>query len=228
MPRTFFGVPLTDLMTPWVPEPIFKVFIKLLLKLVVGSYSRYGLPHPDHDIFEHHPTINSELLHLLKLGSVKPHPDIKEFQSNGKTITFVDGVQQEIDLVIFATGYRMSLPMLKDTDGSPLVEYREGLPQLLNGLFVPKTKNLYVCIGTQVRYGAGTLVSSSAEALSDMIETQEKCKKPLSVIVQGMGGRVETKNSKSADILADPFDVFRVHYWGRKIVGWYPTIEKWL
>jgi len=95
-----------------------------------------------------------------------------------------------------------------------LVRYR------LNAVALPDP--LYK--GTQVRYGAGTLVSSSAEALSDMIETQEKCKKPLSVIVEGMGGRVQDKNSKSADILANPFDVFRVHYWvARSLAGIPPS-----
>jgi hypothetical protein len=64
-------------MIPWVPRHISVAVIRLLLRIVVGSYGRYGLPEPDHQPFEHHPTINSELLFQIKLGNITPYGDIK-------------------------------------------------------------------------------------------------------------------------------------------------------
>jgi len=42
------------------------------LRMGFGDYRTYGLPQPDHKIFEHHPTINSELLHYVKHGRIRP------------------------------------------------------------------------------------------------------------------------------------------------------------
>ncbi len=61
-------------MFPWMPIFAQKLIIKFLLKITVGSYTNYGLPDPDHQLFEHHPTINSDLLLYLQLGKVVPHP----------------------------------------------------------------------------------------------------------------------------------------------------------
>ena len=48
-----------------------RILFGLALWLTVGKYSNYGLDEPDHKIFEHHPTVNSELLHYIKLGESK-------------------------------------------------------------------------------------------------------------------------------------------------------------
>ncbi len=45
-----------------------------------GSYEQYGLMAPDHAIWDRHPTINSELLELLRKGAIAPHPDIARFR----------------------------------------------------------------------------------------------------------------------------------------------------
>jgi hypothetical protein len=93
-----------------MPEAVQRFFIRIFLKVTVGSYSNYGLPEPDHKLFEHHPTINSELLNYIKLGKIKPHSDIKRF--DGKMVEFTDGTKEEIDIIVYATGYRMEFPMI--------------------------------------------------------------------------------------------------------------------
>jgi hypothetical protein len=74
----------------------------------------YGLQKPDHAIFEHHPTINSELLHYIKLGRIKPHPDVAKIQ--GDTVHFVDGSSEQFDMIVYATGYNLG------TSHQPTVE----------------------------------------------------------------------------------------------------------
>lgn len=61
-----------------------------------------GLQTPDHKLFELHPTINNDLLNQLKLGTVKPHKDIKLFRKD--SVEFIDGTVVPIDVVVFATG----------------------------------------------------------------------------------------------------------------------------
>lgn len=100
-------------------------------------YEQYGLQYPDHKLFEHHPTINSELLHYLKLGRIKPHCDIAKF-SHDNTVEFTDGSQAEFDTVIFCTGYYTSIPLLKQ-----YLTFENQVPNLINGIFVPKLRNVY-------------------------------------------------------------------------------------
>ncbi len=77
------------------------------------KYIRYGLQKPDHAVFEHHPTINSELLHYIKLGRITPHPDIAKME--GKTVHFVDGSKEEVDLIVYATGFNIGTLLLFPT-----------------------------------------------------------------------------------------------------------------
>src|SRR5579859_488921 len=63
LPKTLFGVPSPELIKPWFPVWAQRIFLRLFLRVAVGKYSDYGLPEPDHKIFEAHPTINSELLY---------------------------------------------------------------------------------------------------------------------------------------------------------------------
>ena len=69
----------------------------------------YGLPKPDHKLFEAHPTVSSELLPRLGHGDIKVKPNIDRF-TGGRTVRFVDGSEEEIDLVVYCTGYKMTFP----------------------------------------------------------------------------------------------------------------------
>ena len=69
----------------------------------------YGLPKPDHKLFEAHPTVSSELLPRLGHGDIPVKPNIDRF-SGGRTVRFVDGSEEEIDLVVYCTGYKMTFP----------------------------------------------------------------------------------------------------------------------
>jgi cation diffusion facilitator CzcD-associated flavoprotein CzcO len=82
LPKTLFGVPLADIGSGWFPVWAQRLFLRLMLRVVVGDYCAYGLPKPDHRIFDAHPTINSELLHYVKHGRIRPRPDIARSTSS--------------------------------------------------------------------------------------------------------------------------------------------------
>ena len=69
----------------------------------------YGLPKPDHKLFEAHPTVSSELLPRLGHGDIEVKPNIDRF-TGGRSVRFVDGSEEEIDLVVYCTGYKMTFP----------------------------------------------------------------------------------------------------------------------
>ena len=111
IPKYFFGMP-TDLFASKVALPRFveRAVFELLLRMTVGDLTRYGLPKPDHPVMASHPIMNTQLLHYLGHGDLAYKPDIERFE--GKTVFFEDGSSVEVDLIVFATGYKVTYPYM--------------------------------------------------------------------------------------------------------------------
>ncbi|KAK7150605.1 hypothetical protein R3I93_011750 [Phoxinus phoxinus] len=74
------------------------------------NHKLYGLQ-PAHRVFSQHPTINDDLPNRILSGTVSVKPNVQEFR--GSSVVFEDGtVEDNIDLVVFATGYTFSFPFL--------------------------------------------------------------------------------------------------------------------
>ncbi|XP_061440910.1 flavin-containing monooxygenase 5-like [Rhineura floridana] len=74
------------------------------------NHSHYGLK-PKHRVFSQHPTINDDLPNCIISGKVLVKPNISEFTETAAV--FEDGSKEEnIDFVVFATGYSFSFPFL--------------------------------------------------------------------------------------------------------------------
>lgn len=63
--------------------------------------------------FETHPTINDELPFRIMMGAVQVRPDVHEFTDS--SVSFVDGTTEQIDAVVFATGYEYKIHFLDDS-----------------------------------------------------------------------------------------------------------------
>jgi cation diffusion facilitator CzcD-associated flavoprotein CzcO len=197
LPKTLLGKPLVEVVPWWTPVWAQRLLLRAMLRVIVGRYEAYGLPKPDHRIFEKHPTLNSELLHYIRHGRIKPRPDIRRF--DGRAVEFVDGSRQEFDMVVAATGFHVSFPFLpKD-----LVPVQGGIAFLYAGCVLPTVKNLYV-IGTgQARYGFGPLLTPAAELVAAMIQLQEKMELPIGLVMKESGAPLPTTH------LVDPHDALR-------------------
>ncbi|XP_060888111.1 dimethylaniline monooxygenase [N-oxide-forming] 5 [Labrus mixtus] len=74
------------------------------------DHALYNLK-PQHRLFSQHPTVNDELPNRILSGTVQVKPNVRRFQ--GSSVEFDDGsVVEDVDLVVFATGYRFSFPFL--------------------------------------------------------------------------------------------------------------------
>ncbi|HEX6967302.1 MAG TPA: NAD(P)-binding domain-containing protein [Micromonosporaceae bacterium] len=96
-----------------------------MLWLAVGDLTRFGLPAPDHRIYETHPIVNSLLVYYMGHGAITPVSDIARFQP--RKVTLTDGTEIDPDLVIFATGY---LPRFEFLDPGILGDDGSGRPML--------------------------------------------------------------------------------------------------
>ncbi|XP_033920290.1 dimethylaniline monooxygenase [N-oxide-forming] 5-like isoform X2 [Melopsittacus undulatus] len=74
------------------------------------NHSLYGLK-PKHRVLDQHPTINDDLPNRIISGRVLVKPNIQEFTET--SVIFEDGTREDIDAVVFATGYVFSFPFLE-------------------------------------------------------------------------------------------------------------------
>jgi dimethylaniline monooxygenase (N-oxide forming) len=116
LPKFLGGKPIDESAPPFMsrlPLPVQRFFFARLLKLSVGDMTDYGLPKPDHKLLEAHPTVSSELLPRLGHGDITAKPNIDRF-TGGRTVRFADGSEEEVDLVVYCTGYKIEFPFLEE------------------------------------------------------------------------------------------------------------------
>ncbi|HEX4109503.1 MAG TPA: NAD(P)-binding domain-containing protein [Solirubrobacteraceae bacterium] len=115
IPLVMFGQPLTDLIRtmPVVPLKLQRRVAHGLVRLMVGDPRSYGLPMPDHRVLEAHPTASNELLWRLRTGDLVAKPDIGRLE--GDRVVFADDSVEPIDVIIYATGYKVSFPFFDES-----------------------------------------------------------------------------------------------------------------
>lgn len=125
IPKYVFGRPMDEIQAGLasrvhVPLALQRATAGALLRVTTGRMTDYGLQAPDHRLFEAHPTISSELLGRVGHGDIAIRPNIERF-TGGRGVRFTDGTEEEIDLVVYCTGYRIRFPFL-DEDVVPTAD----------------------------------------------------------------------------------------------------------
>ena len=119
LPKYLLGKPTNDLNGPAasrVPVAMQKRMMTRLVRTIVGDMSDYGLPQPEHMVGEQHPTLSTDLLSRISHGEIETRSNLESF-TGGNGVRFIDGREDEIDLVVYCTGYRITFPFL-----SPQIE----------------------------------------------------------------------------------------------------------
>ena len=112
LPKYMGGKPTDEAASAWLtrlPLAVQRFFISRMVGLTAGDMTAYGLPKPDHKLLEAHPTISAELLSRLGHGDITVKPNIDRYLG-GRTVRFSDGSEEEIDLVVYCTGYKITFP----------------------------------------------------------------------------------------------------------------------
>ena len=184
LPKSAFGRPLTDL--PIWKLPIFaqRLVLKGLVRLLIGDYRAYGLPHPDHKIFDRHPTFGTDALGYIRQGRIRPRPAIDRCE--GDTVHFVDGTSGRYDVIVAATGFHLSFPFLPQG----LIEIRNNTAQIYGGAFPAGVKNLYIVGSEQPRNGFGALLSPATKLFARLIRMQDEFEHPIGSVLQFGGEKI--------------------------------------
>ncbi len=215
MPKMALGLPIVELIGPY-PLWLQRLVYRLVLAICVGDYRRYGLPLPNHKIFERHPTVSTEALHYLKHGRIHPHPDVARY--DGDQVEFVDGTRINADLIVCATGYHVSFPFL----APGLAEVRGSVVRNYWGMISPQYRHLYLVGWGQPRSGFGNLLEPLAETLARAIKTQDRMRYPLGAVLRRLHMPLPESH------LADPFQLERGYAKARRLLPLLPILERWL
>lgn len=121
----------------WLPTWFYRFAMKRMVVKAVGHMKNYGLPEPEHHPADAHPSVSGEFLTRAGCGDIAMKPNIAE--KLGKQVKFTDGSVEDVDAIIYATGYNITFPFLDQTT-APVVDNHIGL---FKRIWRPETPNLF-------------------------------------------------------------------------------------
>ncbi|KAK4283748.1 hypothetical protein QN277_000668 [Acacia crassicarpa] len=127
--RSTFGLAMWLLR--WLPTRVVDQFLLIMSHLMLGDTSRLGLHRPKlgplqlKNLYGKTPVLDVGTISLIKSGQIKVRPGIRRLKHHA--VEFVDGIVQNFDAIILATGYKSNVPSwLK---GSEMFSEKDGLPR---------------------------------------------------------------------------------------------------
>lgn len=84
--------------------------VRKMMTARMETFMRHGLPAPPDHPLSKRPTVSDDLLPALDSGAVIAKPAIERL--DGDSVVFADGTRVRADLVLCATGYRLTYPYL--------------------------------------------------------------------------------------------------------------------
>jgi dimethylaniline monooxygenase (N-oxide forming) len=141
IPKYLFGRPLDQIgvnrFTGALPWAVRKQLFTAFLRAGVGRMEDYGLPRPDHDLGDAHPTISADFLNRIAHGEIGYKPNIAELL--GDRVRFEDGSVEQVDTIVWCTGYKVTFPFF-DAD---LISAPENDLPLFRRVFHPEIANVF-------------------------------------------------------------------------------------
>ncbi len=139
-----------------------------VIRIALGPPEEFGLPKPDHKLFETHPIINSQMMYFVGHGRIKPKPEVAELCGN--QVRFVDGSVEPIDVIVYATGFNLSFPFINQQ----YLNWKDGKPQLFMNVFHPRYDNLFIAGMIQPDSGIWCLAHYQSQLISRFIHLQQQ------------------------------------------------------
>lgn len=139
-PKYYKGQPLDKNPAPaWMPKWLRQKLGEKIVKNLVGRMSDYGLPEPEIGPFESHGTVSGEFLLRAGSGDITMKPGIDRLDGDG--VVFTDGSREQIDAIIWATGYDIKFPFFDDPALQADADNRP--PPLFKRIMKPGVPNLF-------------------------------------------------------------------------------------
>jgi len=167
VPKFILGFPTGDVISNVEMVPMPRLLKRWLFQgtlwLVQGPPSRYRMPDPDYSIDQAHPTMTDEIPRLVAHDKLTVRPEILRFE--GPRVLFKDGTQEEIDTIVFATGYQPVVPFLDES----FVFNKDGSPRLFVNVVHPEHQGLFFAGLAQANGSMWRLADYQSQLISNLI-----------------------------------------------------------
>lgn len=167
LPKFYRGYPVDTvgelMLSLRLPLALRRVLAKRMVNIVLGAPEQIGLPKPDHRLFETHPIINSQLAYHVGHGDIFIKPNVQRM--GGGCVHFSDGTCEEIDLVIYATGFKITIPFIDRQE----LNWQDERPDFYLNVFHPTQDDLFVAGLIQPDSGQWGLVDCQAQLMAAYI-----------------------------------------------------------
>lgn len=199
VPKRLLGKPADQVVKPWaavhVPWRLRQPLAQALLRLTAGRPEDFGLPRPERGLFQDHPTISDTVLSRISHGELHPKPGIAELDGDG--VRFVDGSREQVDAIVWCTGYRVVLPFLDpallgpDPAGHPLFKrvLHLDVPDLLFVGLMQSTGSAFPIVELQARLAAEYLAGTWAPPDRGAMARDCAARRKAAIDRWGPGGR---------------------------------------
>lgn len=118
LPKYIDGRPADKAVLPkWIPAKVGRALARKKIVKTIGRPEDYGLPKPDHRPLDAHPSVSGEFLTRVGCGDISPKGAIERLDGDG--VVFTDGSREKIDAIVWATGYNVSFPFLRQPELTP-------------------------------------------------------------------------------------------------------------
>ena len=168
LPKFFKGKPIDQcgefVLRLRMPLWVRRLAAAMVVRWVLGPAEMSGLPRPDHKLFECHPIINSRLHYQVAHGDLFIRPDIAKL--DGNTVQFTDGSREEVDLILYATGFRLSFPFLNREH----LNWFDDRPNMFLNVFHPERDDLFFAGLIQPDSGQWGLVDYQAQLIAKYLQ----------------------------------------------------------
>ena len=179
VPKYLFGTPIDHLtlmrLGTRAPRFIQSGVAAMLVRIAQGPVTAYGLPKPAHSLLSMPPTVSDGLLSRVDHGDIVVKPTIARFDRDH--VHFTDGSREQVDTVIYCTGYRIRHPFLDEAavlgEGGA-----SGRPRLYRRVVPPHLPGLYF-IGLVQPLGAiMPIAEAQAQWVTDLLEGRATLPRP--------------------------------------------------
>ncbi len=138
LPKYLNGQPADKAVLPgWMPASLGRKLARGMIKKQLGNPEDYGLPKPDHEPLDAHPSVSGEFLTRVGCGDINAKGAIERFEPGA--VIFTDGTREDIDAIVWATGYKVSFPFF---DAPDLIPVENRFP-LFKRMVKPGYENLF-------------------------------------------------------------------------------------
>jgi len=138
IPKLLFGIPFTEitsrLQQAWIPYAVRRRLILFLTWIAHGRIDRLGFKKPETRV---HTTSNGTIVTDVAYRRIEIKHGIDSI--HGQTIRFSDGTEEEFDVLIAATGYKIDLPFIS----SEMLSFDRNNLELYQRIVAPNLASMY-------------------------------------------------------------------------------------